>query len=92
MSLKFDDLPDELILSILSVLDYKDVCRVARVSKKFNSLGKDNSLWYACTMTAHLFLTLCHKGIGFMYGAGDSLPICLDLSSCARWRELNLCL
>jgi hypothetical protein len=44
--MKFEDLPDEIVSSILALLDFKEVARFARTSKRNREIGLDNNLWF----------------------------------------------
>lgn len=39
------ELPDEVLLCILSHLTERDLCRVAQVCKRFNTIANDTELW-----------------------------------------------
>ena len=41
----FQDLPDELILKVLSFSEPKDVIKSGQVSKRLRKISQDNSLW-----------------------------------------------
>lgn len=41
----FQDLPDELILKVLSYSEPKDVIKSGQVSKRLRKISQDNSLW-----------------------------------------------
>ena len=42
-----DNLPNEIVLQILGYLNLGELIQCARVSKRFNSICKDNSLSYS---------------------------------------------
>lgn len=46
-----DNLPDELLLKILSYLDKRDLCRCSKVSKKWNRLTYSDTLWFEFSLT-----------------------------------------
>lgn len=39
------ELPDEVLLCILSHLTERDLCRVSQVCKRFNTIANDTELW-----------------------------------------------
>ena len=41
----FDLLPDEILLSIMSYLNPRELCRAAQMCKRWNQLTMDGSLW-----------------------------------------------
>ena len=41
----FEDLPDEIILNVLSFLDIKDLLRCSQTSKRIRMISNDESLW-----------------------------------------------
>ena len=43
--LHFEDLPDEILLKILSLLDIKGVLQCGKVSKRLRAISNDQSLW-----------------------------------------------
>ena len=43
--LQFEDCPDEVILTIFSFLDFKDLIQCAKVSKNVRKICHDDSLW-----------------------------------------------
>ena len=45
MKNKWQDLPDELILKILSYLEVKDLISCGQVSKRTRNISRDSSLW-----------------------------------------------
>ncbi|XP_038048370.1 F-box/LRR-repeat protein 20-like [Patiria miniata] len=47
-------LPDESLISIFSFLPIKSRCRAARVSKRWNTLMKDKSLWKNVSITGNV--------------------------------------
>ena len=51
-------LPNEIVLQILSYLNLGELIQCARVSKRFNSICKDNSLSYSSSMSVMKDLTL----------------------------------
>ena len=44
-SYKIDDLPDELILEILSFMNVKEIIKCGQVSKRIRSICSDETLW-----------------------------------------------
>ena len=42
---QLDDLPDEVLLEILSYLDIKDLLRCSQVCRRIRSISHDESLW-----------------------------------------------
>lgn len=44
-SLSIESLPDEIMLKVFSNLNPQELCRSAQVSKRWNSLAMDGSLW-----------------------------------------------
>lgn len=44
---QLNDLPDEILLPILSNLDNKNLSSVARICRQFNTLSKEDALWKA---------------------------------------------
>lgn len=57
--MEFLDLPDDVILTILSKSTYKEVCRTAQTCKKLRDLSYDNYLW--CTLCEEKFNYLPKK-------------------------------
>ena len=51
-------LPNEIVLQILGYLSLGELIQCARVSKRFNSICKDNSLTYSSSMSVMKDLTL----------------------------------
>ena len=49
-NLPFEDLPDEVILKIMSFLEIKDLIRCGCVSKRLRKIGNDESLWQAINL------------------------------------------
>eukprot|EP00092_Neocalanus_flemingeri_P011746 GFUD01012666.1.p1 GENE.GFUD01012666.1~~GFUD01012666.1.p1 ORF type:complete len:282 (+),score=53.69 GFUD01012666.1:56-901(+) len=47
-------LPTEILLNIFNNLHFVDLCNVVLVSKKWNSVGSDQSLWRLFTLTLHV--------------------------------------
>ena len=47
---KIQDLPDEVILKIMSFLEIKDLIRCGCVSKRLRKIGNDESLWQAINL------------------------------------------
>ena len=41
----FEDLPDEILLKILSLLETKGVLQCGKVSKRLRAISNDQSLW-----------------------------------------------
>ena len=52
--LQFEDLPDEIILGVLSFLDIKDLLRCAQTSKRIRNISNDES--YSWNNFNHHFL------------------------------------
>ena len=42
---QLEDLPDEVILKICSFMDIREILKCAQVSKRFQAISKDESLW-----------------------------------------------
>ena len=40
-----DELPEEILLKIFTYLNVKDICRCAKVCKRFGKLSHDESIW-----------------------------------------------
>ena len=80
---KFLDLPDELILKVLSYTETTDILRCGQVSKRTRNISNDNSLFQTVNLRnkivkADLLATLLNKGCK-----------CLNLSDCALWGNLT---
>ena len=45
-NIKIDNLPDELILKVLSYLEIKDIIRCGQTSRRIRSITHDKSLWH----------------------------------------------
>ena len=43
--LKFEDLPDEIILKVMSDLETEDLFSWWKLSKRFKAISQDESLW-----------------------------------------------
>ena len=43
--LKFEDLPDEIILKVMSNLETEDLFSWWKLSKRFKAISQDESLW-----------------------------------------------
>jgi hypothetical protein len=43
--LKFEDLPDEIILKVMSDLETEDLFSWWKLSKRFRAISQDESLW-----------------------------------------------
>jgi hypothetical protein len=46
-----DNLPDELLLKILSYLDKRDLCKCSKINKKWNRLTYTDALWLEFSLT-----------------------------------------
>lgn len=51
-SLMLEDIPDDVLLNVLQFLDYREVGKCSKVSKRFNELSRDNNLWYVYPSTS----------------------------------------
>ena len=49
----FNDLPDEVVLKILTYLDFKNLAKCAQVSKRMRNICKDESLWERINVKAN---------------------------------------
>lgn len=45
MATTMDKVPEEVVLQILSFLDYRDIIRLQSVASRYLTLGRDNALW-----------------------------------------------
>ncbi|KAG8232886.1 hypothetical protein J437_LFUL004756 [Ladona fulva] len=45
-----DKLPDKVLLSIFSYLTHREICRMARVCKKWRMIAYDTRLWKAVSL------------------------------------------
>ena len=54
-------LPDEIVLTIISYLFEFDLCRVAQVCRRFNTIANDSEIWYAmATLVNYRLITDPH--------------------------------
>ena len=53
----FQDLPDELILKVLSYSEPKDVIKSGQVSKRLRKISQDNSLWQRETHSSNFLIS-----------------------------------
>jgi len=44
-------LPDEIVLTIISYLLEFDICRVAQVCRRFNTIANDPEIWFVCVLS-----------------------------------------
>ena len=49
-NLSLNELPNEIILNIFKYLEFKDLGRCAKVSKRFRGLTNDQSLWQSINL------------------------------------------
>ena len=52
--LQFEDLPDEIILGVLSFLDIKDLLICGQTSKRIRNISNDESLWLKINLSEKL--------------------------------------
>ena len=55
--LNFQDLPDELILKILSYAEAKDLINCGQVSKKIRRISQDDTLWATANLEKKIVKT-----------------------------------
>ena len=46
-----EDLPNEILLKIISLLDFKEVLRCGQSSKRLREISNDNSFWLKLNLT-----------------------------------------
>ena len=56
MSIRFEDLPDEIVLNVPQLLEHKDVSPRRSCFRKLHTLGTDNNLWYEASFALIHFL------------------------------------
>ena len=49
-------LPDEIVLTIISYLLEFDLCRVAQVCRRFNTIANDSEIWYINYLSSVAYL------------------------------------
>ena len=71
-------LPDEIVLTIISYLFEFDLCRVAQVCRRFNTIANDPEIWYDMEATLVNFsLLVNHSGHSTDTGLLILMTLCL---------------
>ena len=93
--MNFQDLPVELILKVLSYSKPKDLITSSQVSRRFRTIGYDNSLWQRVNLsdkivkTELLELILC-KGCKSLNLSGSTIFSSFSIHQNSQLRELDL--
>lgn len=95
MHVGFEDLPDELILSILSHLETSDIIRCSQLSRRIRAISQDEFLWqrvYLCNKTVHGdFVEMAlNKGCKYLSLRGVELTGHLSLNMNSQLKHLEL--
>ena len=83
-----EDLPEEIILKILGLVNIRDLFRCSFVNKKVRRIADDKSLWEKMNLCsnvdvpAELFVKLLEKGCEYL-----SLPRFLNVKGTARFEN-----
>ena len=82
--MSFLDLPNEIILKVLSYTEITDVLRCGQVSKRLRTISNDKSLFQIVNLsgkyvTTDFLVTVLNKGCRS-----------LDISNCSLWGNLSL--
>ena len=91
----FQDLPDELILKVLSYSEPKDVIKSGQVSKRLRKISQDNSLWqrvnfYAKIVKTELLELILDRECKSLHLNYTTILGSLSLYQKSKLRELNL--
>ena len=80
----FLDLPDELILEVLSYTEIADILKCGQVSKRIRTISNDNSLFQTINLSEK------HVKIDFLGGLLNKSCKSLNLSDSSIWGNLSL--
>ena len=90
-----EDLPDEVILNVLSYLDTANLIRSGHVSQRLRAISSDESLWHKInlfkkTVPTSFIQFVLEKGCRFLSLCQTSLHVSLNLTKPTKWKHLNL--
>ena len=91
----FQDLPDELILKVLSYSEIKALITCGQASKRIRKISRDNSLWMTVTLEKKIVKTellelILGKGCTILIISNSTILGSLDSNIKSQLRVLNL--